>query len=68
MGQDVFKIDESKPVNNNSIYVNLPMAGSGISRQAGDLNPFDSDVVPSGTYDRMANFYDYEDQAYSTGT
>lgn len=67
MGQDVFKIDDSKSVKNNSIYINHPLDGSGITFQA-DHNPFDTSVVPSGTYDKMANWYDYEDQAYSTGT
>ncbi len=67
MGKDVFKIDESKPVKNNSAYIATQNPSSGLSYSPVH-NPFDEDVVPSGTYDKMANWYDYEDQAYNTGT
>ena len=66
MGQDVFKVDKSREVKNNSVTVGLPAGQS--QHWEPDLNPFDKDVVPSGTYDKMANWYDYEDQAYDTGS
>lgn len=67
MGQDVFKIDITRDVRNNSMFIATQNPSSGLSFTA-ELNPFDIGVVPSGTYDKMANWYDYEDQAYDTGT
>ena len=68
MGKDVFKIDDSKPVRNGTVFIATQNPSSGISWQPAGLHPFDSDVVPSGTYDKMGTWYDYEDQAYNTGT
>ena len=53
MGTDVQKINESLDTNNNNIYLNLPLAGSGITHTP-PHNPFAVDImVPS--YSGMAD-------------
>ena len=53
MGTDVQKIDDTKTTHNNNIYLNLPLAGSGITHTP-PHNPFAVDIMVE-SYSGMAD-------------
>ena len=53
MGIDVTKIDDTKNTHNNNIYINMPLAGSGITHTP-ELNPFAVDIMVE-SYSGMAD-------------